>query len=104
MEEHEILKTISVETGLVRTGRGEISRAWLIQKLNELIESDFARVVQILYRVDVNEQKLKKLLQQHPERDAGEIMADLLIERQNQKKNNKEGANERGEIPDEEKW
>jgi hypothetical protein len=104
MQEQEVLKSISVETGLVITGREELNRAWLVQKLNELIESDFARVVQILYRVDVNEQKLKSLLQQHTERDAGEIMADLLIERQNQKINKKQGGKENGEIPDEEKW
>jgi hypothetical protein len=104
MEEQEVLKSISMETGLVIPDQDKLSRAWLAHKLNELIESDFARVIQILYRVDVNEQKLKSLLQQHTERDAGEIMADLLIERQNQKKDRKEGGNESGEISDEEKW
>jgi len=53
--------------------------------INELILTNFERLVQLLYRIDVSEEKLKKLLRQNPESDAGVIIASLIIERQKQK-------------------
>src|ERR1700754_142639 len=53
--------------------------------VNELIKNDFDKLIAYLYRVDVNEQKLKSLLQQHPDEDAGKIIAMLIMERQQQK-------------------
>jgi hypothetical protein len=42
-------------------------------------------LVQLLYRVDVPEKKLKAVLADHAGEDAGVLMADLMIERQQQK-------------------
>jgi hypothetical protein len=53
--------------------------------INEAIQSDFNRLVQWLYRVDVNEDLLKKTLRENPETDAGLIIAGLAIERMRQK-------------------
>ncbi len=53
--------------------------------VNELIMTNFERLVQLLYRIDVSEEKLKKLLRKNPESDAGIIIADLIIDRQKQK-------------------
>lgn len=53
--------------------------------VNELIMTNFERLVQLLYRIDVSEEKLKKLLRQNPESNAGLIIASLIIERQKQK-------------------
>lgn len=50
--------------------------------LNELLQHDFAVLVQLLYQVDVPEKKVKRVLQENPETDAGELLADLMIERQ----------------------
>jgi hypothetical protein len=57
----------------------------LAGKLNELIRIDFNALVTILYRIDVNETKLKELLRTSAGEDAGRIMARLIIERQEQK-------------------
>ena len=57
----------------------------LAEKLNGLIRSDFNALVTILYRVDVNEARLKELLRTAAGEDAGRIMARLIIERQEQK-------------------
>lgn len=54
-------------------------------RINRLIEADFNALVSILYRVDVNEAKLKELLRTAAGEDAGRIMARLIIERQMQK-------------------
>jgi hypothetical protein len=57
----------------------------LINKINQLIVSDFEKLVQLLYRVDVDEARLKRLLQENAGEDAAKVIALLLIERQQQK-------------------
>ena len=42
-------------------------------------------LVQILYRIDVSEKKIKTLLKENQGSDAGKIIASLIIERQMQK-------------------
>lgn len=58
---------------------------FLSEKLNELIKNNFNYVVQLLYRIDISEAKLKLLLKNNPTEDAGKIIAQLIIERQQQK-------------------
>ncbi|MEP6673876.1 MAG: hypothetical protein ABJA78_01930 [Ferruginibacter sp.] len=53
--------------------------------INELIKRDFEKLVFILYRVDVFENKLKELLKLNADEDAGRTIAKLIIERQLQK-------------------
>lgn len=73
--------------------------------INELIKNDFEKLVTYLYRIDVNEQKLKLLLQQFPEEDAGKIIAALIIERQQQKiKAREEFRQQADDVDGEEKW
>jgi hypothetical protein len=57
----------------------------LVIYINSLILNDFSKVVTILYRVDVDENKLKKILKEKAGTDAAEIIADLIIERELQK-------------------
>ena len=57
------------------------SKEKLIDYLNEFINNDFSKVVQLLYRIDVSEAKLKKVLHEHPNEDAAGLIADLIIER-----------------------
>lgn len=61
-------------------------------KINELINTDFEKLVQLLYRVDVDESKLKKMLQENAGTDAGKMIALLLIERQQQKLQSKKDS------------
>ncbi|MBS1919927.1 MAG: hypothetical protein JST17_06725 [Bacteroidetes bacterium] len=73
--------------------------------INNLIQSDFQRLVFLLYRIDVNETKLKKLLKEHPEENAGNIITELIIERQQQKIKSRQQFNQQDEnISDDEKW
>ena len=61
-----------------------VKRQQLVASVRYLIENDFSRLVQLLYRVDVSEEKLKKELRAS-ERDSAELIADLLIARQAEK-------------------
>ncbi|MEP7236651.1 MAG: hypothetical protein ABI685_02260 [Ferruginibacter sp.] len=73
--------------------------------INRLIKNDFDKLIAYLYRIDVNEQKLKVLLQQNPNEDAGNIIATLIIERQEQKIKTREQFSQRdNDLDEEEKW
>jgi hypothetical protein len=72
--------------------------------INSLIEKDFSRLVQLLYRLDVSEDKLKSVLIEHPTGDAGDLIAQLIIERIAQRELAKNMFTQKGEIPEEEKW
>lgn len=73
--------------------------------INDLINSDFEKLVQLLYRLDIDEKKLKKVLQDNPGQNAGEMISDLIIERQLQKIKSRQQFKQRKEDIDEnEKW
>ena len=78
---------------------------FLAAKMNDLIKNNFNHLVQILYRIDVNEAHLKQVLKNNPNEDAGKIIARLIIERQQQKaiSRNKFKQAEDG-IDEAEKW
>jgi hypothetical protein len=76
----------------------------LIQYINHLLVYDFNKLVQILYRVDVSEQKLKELLKANAQTDASTIIAALLIQRQVEKIKTKEAFKPNDNITGEDKW
>lgn len=81
------------------------AETFLAEKINALIKADFNLLVQILYRVDVNETRLKQVLKDNPDEDAGKIIGALLIERQLQKINTRQQFKSRNDtFSDEEKW
>ena len=59
----------------------KLSTAQLEEFINECIKTDFSRLVQLLYRIDVSEQKLKTILQANPNEDAGKLIAGIILER-----------------------
>ena len=65
---------------------GEIvSYAELCDKINHLITSDFYSLVNILYRMDVSETRIRSALSGQPGTDSAKIIADLMLERQAEK-------------------
>ena len=87
MIEKELIQIINKQIDINLTD--DISNHELIQKLtafiNDLILNDFQRLITILYRVDVDEKKLKSILKENTGTDAGEIIATLIIEREIEK-------------------
>ena len=76
----------------------------LKQHINHLIQHDFEKLVTLLYRIDVSEKKLKELLQQNVNKDAAEIIAKLIIERQLEKIKTRNQFKREDNISEEEKW
>ena len=59
-------------------------------RIQELINSDFQGLLQMLYRLDINEKELKKSIENSsPEKVAG-IIAEKILEREKQKLKTKE--------------
>ena len=57
-------------------------KKWLTQEIMILMERDFQKLLQILYRIDVNEQKAKKAFSAT---NPASALAELIIERELQK-------------------
>ena len=76
----------------------------LIFYINHLLLHDFSRLVQILYRVDVNEEQFRELLRQNPRIDSALIIADLLIARQEEKNKIRKSFPSDKNIAEDEKW
>ncbi len=73
--------------------------------INRLIQTNFEKLVQVLYRIDVSEDKLKYLLHHHRNENAGDIIARLIIDRQVQKILFKKEMESKKELDcDEERW
>ena len=53
----------------------------LMAYINDCIQHDFNKLVQLLYRIDVSEEKLKYILQLNPNEDAAKLIAAVIIER-----------------------
>jgi len=99
---NNLINEIAKELGLVL--RENPDKQLLADKLNELIVKDFQRLIAILYRMDISEEKLMLLLKDNPNSDAGLIIADMMIERQAQKIKSRKETKSNKEIPDDEKW
>lgn len=72
--------------------------------INDLIQHDFAKLIELLYRVDINEKKLKELLAANQGINSAVLISDLLIERQLQKRAWRQTHKPDADIPDEERW
>ena len=72
--------------------------------INYLIQNDFGRLVQLLYTIDIDEQKLKHILLQQPEHDAAQIITDLIFSRQQEKRNSRQEFTQASAIDEDERW
>ena len=81
-----------------------LSKEKLIEYINEYIKTDFSKIVQLLYRIDVSEATIKKTLQAHPDLDAAILLADLIIERLAATKKAREQFSQGIISDEEERW
>ncbi len=89
----------------IQSSSDDYHRQKLISILNELITKDFHSLIQLLYRIDVSEKKIRTFLDQNTERDSATILANLIIERQLEKaESRKRFSNKNNPTDDEEKW
>ncbi|GAC1453013.1 MAG: hypothetical protein NVSMB7_15740 [Chitinophagaceae bacterium] len=107
MEEEALIQIINSEMDLGWPPQMPLNdiRRRLQAAVNGLIENDFQKLVYVLYRIDVNERKLKYLLQENVGEEAAVIIADLIIARQIEKIASRRQFNRQNDAPgDEERW
>lgn len=107
METTELIQLLNNELAIDIAEKRTVAeiREQLSAYINQLIKSNFDKLITYLYRIDVSEDKLKTLLQQQPAEDAANIIADLIIERQLQKMRTRKMFNQPStDMNDEEKW
>jgi N-acetylglucosamine kinase-like BadF-type ATPase len=107
MENKELIQLLTKELAIEIAEQHSYNEvhAILAAYINSLIKNDFDKLISYLYRIDVNEQKLKSLMQQNPQKDTGDVIATLIIERQEQKiKTRKLFHKREDDIDVEEKW
>lgn len=100
----EVIQQLSAK---LEIGPGTDWAAWmqeLAAAINRMIQTDFSRLVQLLYRMDVSEARLRQLLAAEPDRDAGVLIAGLMVERELQKIRTRRQFKAPNDIPDDEKW
>lgn len=80
------LKALVLKDFEVNTAQNEEElRATLVKAFAYLLDHDFNLLLTILYRTDVDEEKLKKLLVDHANLPSADVIADAYLERQKQK-------------------
>jgi hypothetical protein len=75
----------------------------LAERINYLINNNFQELIRLLYRIDIDEHRLKYMLEES-EVNAGTLIADLIIERQLQKIASRKKYKTNDNESNEEKW
>lgn len=57
----------------------------LVKTFEYLVDDDFPKLLQVLYRADVDQYKLKELLENTEDKSTAEIIADAYMDRQKAK-------------------
>ena len=104
--ENELIQILNNELAIELPGKisFEELKEYLSEHINHLIQTDFNKLVSLLYRIDINESRLKALLRENKDADTGKIITDLIIERQLQKIKSRKQNKGDNRIPDDEKW
>jgi hypothetical protein len=92
------------EFNISETGDPNALLSELAEYINHLIQTDFNRLVAILYRIDISEDTLNLTLKGNQGTDAGLLIARLVLERQLQKIQMRQQFKPQQDIPDDEKW
>ncbi|MCO5247762.1 MAG: hypothetical protein M9887_02270 [Chitinophagales bacterium] len=58
---------------------------WLTTQVEEMVSHDFDGLIQLLYRIDVDERKLKALIAENNAFESNRVIAKMILERQKQK-------------------
>ena len=100
-----MIDQVRIEFDVKKTGDTEDEfRIQLTNAIAGLLRNDFSRLIQILYRLDVNEEKLKRQLKANQEVEAAEIIAGMIIDRQLQKLETRRKFGGQENTSEEEKW
>ena len=106
METKALLSDLNVSYGLdlQEAPTMDALEAMLAERVNAMINRDFSALVQLLYRIDINESRLRVLLQENQGSDAARLIARMILERQWQKILTRREYSRRDMPGEEERW
>lgn len=84
-EVNSLIKLISKHFDVPENISESHLRDVLVKTFEYLVEDDFAKLLQVLYRADVDQYKLKELLENTEGKSTAEVIADAYITRQKAK-------------------
>ena len=99
-----VKQQLSEDFNLPVTNDKELLIKALAEGINQLIQTDFARLINMLYRIDISEKTLKETLEKQADEDAGLLIARLIIERLLEKQQMRAKFKTQDNIPDDDKW
>lgn len=77
-----LIKIISKDFDINENLKDNQLREAMIDAFAYLVDNDFPKLIQILYKADVDQYKLKELLETAEGRSSAEVVADAYIARQ----------------------
>jgi len=80
-----LIKIISKDFDIAENLNEEQLYNILVNSFDYLVENDFSKLLQILYRADVDQYKLKELLENSDNQNSAEVIAEAYIARQKAK-------------------
>lgn len=80
-----LVKIIGKDFELEEDVSAELIREKMIYAFGWLLDNDISKMMNILYRADVDEERLKSLLVSRSQLPSAEVIADEYISRQKQK-------------------
>ena len=106
MNDEQAIQRVEEQFGIITSRQSfEEKLQSLALKIHDLLNNDFQKLISLLYRMDINESKLRRLLEENKNTDAGLIIAKMMIEREAQKiKSRKESMKKNNQDSTEEKW
>ncbi len=66
----------------IKASNLEQLKEWLTSEIIKLMMNDMEKLLNILYRIDVNEKKVKEVFAQHNPKLIAPSLAELIIERE----------------------
>lgn len=76
----------------------------LIDLIDNLIANNFQQLINVLYKIDVSENKIKLALQQQQNRKTAEVLVEMILERLQQKAESRKATKTNNFIPEDEKF
>ena len=104
-EQKELTEVLDQEFSLSIVGNisFEELKLLLAERINYLINNNFQELIRLLYRIDIDEHRLKYMLEESKV-NAGTLISDLIIERQLQKIATRKKYKANNNESNEEKW
>jgi len=76
----------------------------LIDLIDNLIANNFQQLINVLYKIDISENKIKLALQQQQNRKTAEVLVEMILERLQEKAESRKATKTNNFISEDEKF